>query len=163
MFGLCSWCASYIPCISTLLSISNISYTRTGMWLRYAGCALGYRWSQYKRHSSCLVCFGILYWNGFSSILGGWRWNYGIVGVYSSFTLLGRYLLPESSGWLALHHRRTVIASLWYVTPHPTTTEMQTFEDFVIKSTLSTSLVSSLADDYQRLVSRWSELYFSNK
>jgi len=36
-FGLCSWCASYIPCINTLLCISNISCTRTGTWLSYIG------------------------------------------------------------------------------------------------------------------------------
>lgn len=34
-----------------------ISYTRTGMWLRYAGCTLVNRWSQCMKHSSSLVCF----------------------------------------------------------------------------------------------------------
>ena len=91
---------------------------------------------------------------GFSSIVGGWRYTYGIASIYSIFMLLGMYMLPESSRWLALNHRRDeAIASLRYVTPHPTKTEMLAIEDLVIKSTLYTSSESSMAEDYQRLAS----------
>jgi len=91
---------------------------------------------------------------GFSSIVGGWRYTYGIASIYSIFMLLGMYMLPESSRWLALNHRRDeAIASLRYVTPHPTKTEMLAIEDLVIKSTLYTSSESSMAEDYQRLTS----------
>ena len=91
---------------------------------------------------------------GFSSIVGGWRYTYGIASIYSIFMLLGMYMLPESSRWLALNHRRDeAIASLRYVTPHPTKTEMLAIEDLVIKSALYTSSESSMAEDYQRLAS----------
>jgi len=91
---------------------------------------------------------------GFSSIVGGWRYTYGIASIYSIFMLLGMYMLPESSRWLALNHRRDeAIASLRYVTPHPTKTEMLAIEDLVIKSTPYTSSESSISEDYQRLTS----------
>ena len=91
---------------------------------------------------------------GFSTIVGGWRYTYGIASIYSIFMLLGMYMLPESSRWLALNHRRDeAIASLRYVTPHPTKTEMLAIEDLVIKSALYTSSESSMSEDYQRLAS----------
>ncbi len=82
--------------------------------LIFSGCNLVYRRSQWRKHSSCLVCF-------------------------------------IDEGWLALNHRRNTIASLRYVAPHPTTTEVLNIEDFLIKSTLYTSSESSMADDYPTL------------
>jgi len=90
---------------------------------------------------------------GFSSVVGGWRYTYGLASFYSIFMLLGMYILPESSRWLALNHRNDeAITSLRFVTPYPTKTEILAIEDLALKSAMYTTQ-STIAEDYQRLSS----------
>ena len=48
----------------------------------------------------------ILYRNGFSK---GWKCNYGMASVYSSFTLLGTYMLSESSRCCTVYHTQLYV------------------------------------------------------
>ena len=55
----------------------------------------------------------------------------------------------RSSVCLAFNHCREAIASLRYVTPHPTMTEMLAVEDLVINSALYSQSHNRMTDDYQ--------------
>jgi hypothetical protein len=123
-------------------------------------------------HACCFYCLGFIIdfvsgdldWDiniGLTVLLGSiwtkeWLRYTGYIFVYKmevhlriAKMLLGMYMLPESSVWLTFNHRREAIASLRYVTPHPTTTEMLAVEDFVINSALYSQSNNRMTDDYQ--------------
>ena len=123
-------------------------------------------------HACCFYCLGFIIefvsgdldWDiniGLTVLLGSiwtkeWLRYTGYIFVYRmevhlriANMLLGMYMLPESSVWLAFNHRTEANASLRYVTPHPTTTEMLAVEDFFINSALYSQSNNRMTDDYQ--------------
>lgn len=139
----CLWsiieCVSGDPVGDIIIGLTVLLSSIWTEWLRYAGCTVNS-----MKKASCLVCFwdtlSIMAHHRYSDDGGILRNSWHRFHLYLSGNVHATWVINMS----ALHHRRNAIASLRYVTPHPTMTEMLAINNFVIKSALYRRLLVPL-------------------